>query len=697
MSSTQLTLIAWSYGLAGIAYLAMAARILLTREQTLRGWALLAATGFSAIWGLSVVAAAHGAPLLLVATLSDTLAYAGWYAFLLLLIRQHRAPDGVAKSQFTWLPAIAGAVALWGLAVQLAPALGLVFAPAGRMFVIDSLVAAVLGLVLLEQVYRNAAEESRWAITPVCLGLVLMFGYDVYTFADGVLFGRIDGDAWTARGFVHALVVPLLAVTRLRNRGPGFRVVLSRQVMFRSTALALSGTYLMLVAGAGYYVRYFGGEWGGALQLALLTSGVAMLAAMLFSGSIRAKFRVLVSKHFFSYRYDYREEWLRFTAALASPGPRAEVGQHAIKGLAGMVESPGGGLWLREPGREQFTQAARWNFPASDGVEQASGEFVGFMATTGWVVNLEEFRSTPSRYGNLRLPGWLSGIPTAWLVIPLSTATELIGFVVLATARTALEVNWEVNDLLKTAGRQAASFLGQAQATEALLEARKFDAFNRMSAFVVHDLKNIIAQLSLMLRNAERHRDNPEFQQDMLMTVEHSVERMKQLMLQLRDGTTPADVTHRVELADLVGRVQRGKTPQGREIKLEVAERAAVRAHDDRLERVVGHLVQNALDATESDGRVWIRIARVDGKAVVEIGDTGHGMTPEFVKERLFKPFQTTKQGGMGIGMYESHQYVSELGGTLQVDTAPGAGTRVTIELPLFEPTSATVEEHDAA
>ncbi len=700
MPSTLLTVIAWSYGLAGAVYLAFAVRLALAPERSLRGWMLLWATGWSAVWGLSTMAFSftQAAPLLAVEAVADALAYGGWYAFLLSLLARPRERGASEMPEFGWLFAICVAVVAWALAVQVFAALGVaILGATARVGVLNALAAAVLGLVVLEQVFRNATEESRWAITPLCVGLAVAFGYDVYTFADGLLFGRLDADAWSVRGFVHALVVPLLMLTRVRNQGAEYRIVLSRQVMFRSTALALSGLYLMFVAAAGYYVRYFGGEWGHALQLALLVAGVAMLGVLLFSGSMRARFRVLVSKHFFSYRYDYREEWLRFTQALSGQGANAAVGQQVIKGLADMVESPGGGLWLRQPTRDRFVLGARWNVPGSDGIEDTSGEFIQFLSRTGWVINLEEFRSSPDRYGTLRLPTWLSEISSAWLVIPLSIGTELIGFAVLATPRTRIEVNWEVNDLLKTAGRQAASFLGQVQATEALLEARKFDAFNRMSAFVVHDLKNIIAQLSLMVRNAERHRDNPEFQQDMLMTVEHSVERMKQLMLQLRDGTTPLDVTHKVDLAEVAARIQRAKAAQKPAVELEVQEPAAVRAHEDRLERVMGHLVQNALDATEANGRVWIKIGRSAGSAMVEIGDTGHGMTAEFVRERLFKPFHTTKQTGMGIGAYESHQYVTELGGELHVDTAPGSGTRVTLQLPLFDPAAAVTKEHSVA
>jgi putative PEP-CTERM system histidine kinase len=269
----------------------------------------------------------------------------------------------------------------------------------------------------------------------------------------------------------------------------------------------------------------------------------------------------------------------------------------------------------------------------------------------------------------------------------------MIGFVVLATARTKIDVNWEINDLLKTAGRQAGAFLGQMQATEALLEAQKFGAFNRMSAFVVHDLKNVVTQLSLMLKNAERHRNNPEFQKDMLMTVENSVERMRQLMMQLREGATPVESPRGIDLSDVIRRIQTLKAGQGREVDVTLSERVVARGHEARIERVIGHIVQNALDATENHGRVWVSLERQGSNAMVEVGDTGHGMSPEFLRERLFKPFQTTKPAGMGIGAYESFQYVQELGGTVSVNSVINVGTQVSLLLPLFE----TCTEQDSS
>jgi putative PEP-CTERM system histidine kinase len=412
----------------------------------------------------------------------------------------------------------------------------------------------------------------------------------------------------------------------------------------------------------------------------------------MFSGTMRARLKVLVGKHFFRYRYDYREEWLKFTRTLSSGESAQQVGQQVIRGLADMVESPAGTLWLRDAEGRGFSQSARWNLPVCEARESADSSLLVFLNASGWVVNLEEYRHRPGRYQNLTLPDWLVNTPNAWLVVPLSLSSGIVGFVVLTTSRAPLDINWEVNDLLRTAGRQAATFLAQIQATEALLDARKFEAFNKMSAFVVHDLKNIVTQLSLMVRNAERHADNPEFQRDMLETVSHSVDRMKQLMMQLREGSKPADggTGVGVDLEATAQRVKKSKSPQLPVVDINIRAAVVARGHEERIERVIGHLVQNALDATSPDGRVWVEIGREGSMATVEVGDTGRGMSAEFMRERLFKPFQTTKQAGMGIGAYESRQYVQELGGDIHVESKENAGTRFVIKLPLIEVSKAS-------
>jgi putative PEP-CTERM system histidine kinase len=296
------------------------------------------------------------------------------------------------------------------------------------------------------------------------------------------------------------------------------------------------------------------------------------------------------------------------------------------------------------------------------------------------------------------LPKSFDAFPSPCLVVPLASGTRLLGFVVLEEPRTPINVDWEVRDLLKTASRQAASYLGEILASDALLEARKFETFNRMSAFVVHDLKNLVAQLSLMLKNAERHRDNPEFQADMQTTVEHVVDRMNKLMLQLRAGAEPVENVTPVDIASLVDRVCRSKAVEHAMIDCDAGSGTVLAlGHEDRLEHVIGHLVQNAIEASPAHGHVRVRVETDDLHVFVVVEDDGSGMSPEFVRDRLFRPFQTTKATGMGIGVYESVQYLSRIGGDVEVESAPGAGTRVRVRLPrLVERETQTVEEHVA-
>ena len=684
MNNSETALAYWGLTLSAGAYALLALRLL--RQEYLRvpvnriGVAMLAAALLTVIWsGFSLLALTVGAAWWLAAQSADLLRYLCWGVFLALFFK----PDaGVVHGPwYRWLPgfASAGLLGVPALIVIMSVLAGVV----GQLFLMVFL--ALGGLVLVEQLFRNLPDDSLWSAKPVCLGLAGTFLFDLYLFSQGVLFQGVDPDAFAARPFVHALMVPFLLLATTRHRNWIAKIRVSRKVVFHSATLALVGLYLLFMAGVGYYVRYFGGEWGGALQLGLVFVGLVLALALALSGSLRAKLRVFLGKHFFRYRFDYRDEWLKFTATLSSQAHPQEAGQNVVRGLADMLESPAGALWLLRPEDDQYRQVARWNLASTTQTLDKNAELPAFMRATGWVVNLEELRASPERYRDLRLPEWLAEYPQAWLLVPLWQGPDLLGFVLLASPRTRVDVNWEVTDLLKTAGRQAASFLAQIQATEALLESRKFEAFNRMSAFVVHDLKNIVAQLSLMVKNAKRLQHNPEFQADMLMTVENSLDRMRQLMLQLRGDAAPGDTTVGVDLCKIAERLAANALRHGRTVQLEVAPQIFTRGQADRLERIIGHLVHNAFDATDTGDRVWVKVDRFGSHARVEVGDEGQGMTEEFVQTRLFKPFQTTKEAGMGIGTYESFQYVQELGGKVSVDSKVGQGTVVRLLLPLFE------------
>ncbi len=686
-------LIAWSCGLSALAYSAFALRLQhlgyarpLRRTTRSTVWVAVVATALWAWCGMAQ-ALVGGQLLWFICAGLDALRYACWYAFLLTLLR----PDGSqwAPPRMNWTAPVTIALLTVHVAALIASALHIkLLGDSMSALLLSQLTLAIFALVLLEQVLRSVDDDALWSIKPLCLGLAGIFAFDLYLHAQAVLFNRPDVDALSIRAMVHAMVVPLLAASAKRQYSWLTRVRLSPKAAFHTTALLGAGFYLLFLSGVGYYVRYFGGDWGRALQQGMLFLGLVALAVLAVSGTARARLRVLIGKHLFHYRFDYREEWLKFTHTLSSRDSSRGVGLQVIRGLADMLESPAGALWTRADNSEVFTQTARWNMPPMQAVESTNSPFCKFVARSGWVVNLDEYRDHRDRYGYLSLPPWLAGIPKAWLVIPLMVDENLIGFCVLAGARTSIDVNWEVNDLLKIAGRQSAGFLAQMQATEALLEARKFESFNRMSAFVVHDLKNIITQLSLMIKNAKRHGENPDFQKDMLMTVESSLERMRQLLLQLRQGATQPGPAIGVDLAALIERRVALCAAQNQRLDLQWSDPIHARGHVEQLERVLGHMVQNAFDATDTGGRVWIRLERHGAEARITIGDTGRGMTASFIRDRLFKPFQTTKSNGMGIGAYESLQYVRDLGGSIDVQSVVNQGTVVTLTLPAIEQTA---------
>jgi putative PEP-CTERM system histidine kinase len=257
--------------------------------------------------------------------------------------------------------------------------------------------------------------------------------------------------------------------------------------------------------------------------------------------------------------------------------------------------------------------------------------------------------------------------------------------VVLKHSLGDVSFNWEVRDLLKVAARQAAAHLAQMRASNQLIVARQFESFNRTTTFVIHDLKNLIAQLSLLLANAEKHKHNPEFQADMLETIESAVTRMNKVMAQLR-RSSDVSRSQPVALADILSEAASSKQAFKLRPELDLPPATLrVRAERERLIRAVGHLLQNALEATPPAGSVTMRAFEASGQAIIEIIDTGCGMDEEFIRTRLFQPFDSTKGAGMGIGAYECRETLRALGGSIEVDSTPGQGTCFRLSLPLTD------------
>lgn len=539
---------------------------------------------------------------------------------------------------------------------------------------------SLIGLVLVEQIYRNTPDVKRWVIKFMCVGIGAMFAYDIYLYSNALLFRQLNMVYWSARGFVDALIVPLLAVSVARSPQFSPGIFISRHVIFYTTALTGVGAYLLLMAGGGYYLKVYGGTWGGLTQTVFLFGAILLLVLIMLSTQARSRLKVFIVKHFFRNKYDYRLEWLQLINTLSDSSSELSLQQRAIKCVARIVSARGGCLWVRGNSGD-YELISTWNMKCSlREKEPCESPFIGFMRKKEWVVDLTE---APAPAG-LSIPDWLNDLKAkgAWLVVPLINNQGVYGFIILESAKERTELTWEDTDFLKTAGRQITSYLALDEAAEQLSQSRQFDAYNKLAAFVIHDINNLTSQLSLVTQNAVKHMGNPLFVQDAMQTIENSVEKMNCLLKKLRKGHANSEQV--VCLNELLKQVVAECSGRKPVVTLEMEDRGVELLLDpEQFAMAVRHLITNAQDATAADGTVHVSVSTIDGTVKLTVEDNGCGMSDEFVKKRLFRPFDSTKTNkGMGIGAFEVKEYVQSIGGNIAVDSTVNRGTAITISLP---------------
>lgn len=679
-----------SFGTGAFFFLVLSLVLLTGQQGRARKNALKFAAIASTVWlGFAAFAAYNDIAFL--AYLIEPLRGFAWLLFLGYVMLSAVTGKQLASRRFRKAVAMASAVTL--MLIMMVVFRIYAGPDALTFFGIDLLYAgfllmAVVGLVLVEQVMRNAHIESRRAIKYLCIGLGIIFVYDFYLYSTALLFHALDPELWQVRGFVNAMAVPVLGIAIARDPALSLDIFVSRRMVFHTASLLGAGIYLLATGLGGYYIKTFGGEWGTVVQVIFLFGAGLVLLVLLFSGRVRASLRVFINKHFFHYKYDYRDEWLRFIQTLSSGQPDDHLRERSIHSLAEIIDSPGGVLWMRQI-TNRYTPVASWQMQVSENCTVAEDHpLVQFMASREWLIDLDEYERDPELYNNLAIPDWLKQMSNAWLVVPLIVHDHMLGFTVLARSPAQHNFNWEDSDLIKTAGRQAAVHLAQLEASRSLAEAQQFEACNRLTTYVMHDLKNLIAQLSLVVTNASRHRNNPQFMEDAITTVDNSVQKMNRLLSNLRsDAMQSQEVSMDIKLCgvldEVVETMSAGKPVPSLDCQ---AKGMLLNANRERFGAIIGHIIRNAQDATQDDGRIMVRLFRRADRAIIEVQDTGAGMDREFIKNRLFKPFDSTKgKSGMGIGVYESRDYVHKLGGDIEVISRVGEGTTFRIRLPISD------------
>jgi putative PEP-CTERM system histidine kinase len=555
----------------------------------------------------------------------------------------------------------------------------------GRWIPLSGLVLAALGLFALEQAYRNAPEAASAAMRWFCLGIGGLFVVELVGLAQVLLVGETPHELWVARGGVYALCALAIARGALHMPKWSFGISLSRHVVFYTTSFTAIGAYLVVLSIVGWLLLREN-NWSPFVQLGFALLGGVMLVSLLFSGPLLRRWRVFISTHFYTHRYDYRREWLRFIRTLSEAGGEVTVAQKCIRAVSQIVESPRGVLWRRNDLGTGFEFGDCHGFeqiPAMGAVVPEGDALPVYLERTGWLIDLVELKGNPALYDGLVVDAARYGVPASGLIVPLMHMERLYGWLLLDRPPEMSKLTFEDRDLLKTAGRQIAAYLSQHDADVRLAAASQFETYNQMTAFMMHDLKNLAAQLQLVSQNAAHHKHNPQFIDDAMQTVGASAARMTRLINQLK-GVPDSGTMNTAELADIAQRAARRCNSRTPVPQVTVIARPTIFCDVERLGSVIEHAIRNAQDATPPTGEVRVEIDRVVDHPVVRIIDTGCGMDQVFVRDRLFRPFDTTKgTKGMGIGAFQMREYIRSLGGSVDVQTAPGEGTCITMHFPV--------------
>jgi putative PEP-CTERM system histidine kinase len=642
-----------------------------------------AALTFTACWAL--VFAGFGQPTAVTATLLS-LTYLAWLWSLYRLFAHDERDKSVAAIRsvvlalaFVELMQLALVIAQQQYADGSAASLAI-----GGFEVTFRLLFCVGALVLVHNLYAGASQMARETLRWPAAALAVLWVYDLNLSTIAYLGGRRPESLLTMRGAAVLLMVALLAIGALRHGG-NLRFRPSRSFTFQSFSLLIIGAYLVVMMLVAQGLAYAGGEFARLVQAGFLALAGAVALAVLPSRKLRGWLRVSLSKHLFQHRYDYRAEWLRFTETMGRAGPAAPpLRERIVQAVADITDSPSG--LLLTPGDDRvLVLDARWQWPMIEvPAEALTAAGARFFEDSQFILDLDDLRA--GRVEGIPAdahPAWLIEDETAWALVPLVHYERLVGVVVLARPPLARRLDWEDFDLLRVVGRQLASYLAEQASQDALGEALRFDEFNRRIAFVMHDIKNLASQLSLLARNAEKHADKPEFRADMLLTLRNSTDKLQALLARLgRYGAHGGDAPQAVAVDELLARIA---ARYAAEHNVVVVERpgCTVLADREALEQALVHLVHNAIEASDEGTGVFLDVLEDDANAVIEVIDSGPGMSPEFIRTRLFKPFHSSKPGGFGIGAFEARELVRAMGGRLDVESREGLGTRFRLRLPL--------------
>lgn len=547
------------------------------------------------------------------------------------------------------------------------------------------LLVSVAGLSVTETVFRSFRADDRWGVKYLCLATFGLFAYDVFYFADAMLYRNFDDTLNGVRGFVFLILTPFFVVNILRAESRHLALGLSSRMVFGSSVILGTGVYLGLMAIGAFYIRDYGGTWSHAIQVLFIFVAILLLCVAWLSGTLRSFLRGFVAEHLQKQKFDYRHEWRKLMQQISASDSEEPLDLRVLKTLGDLLDSPAGALWYREG--NSFALTNTWNLATASIASADSETLIRLFSGRDSVVDLAEMPQDAQGLDRRQLSAMFQDIDKSRFLLPLFHHDNLMGLVLLTEPRVQRFLDREDTELLTMASRQAAGYLSEQRSTRNLAEAQEFERFNRRYAFVTHDIKNLVSQLTLMVRNFEKYGDRPDFQTDMIATIQSAAERMNHLMERLA-GDLESNETDVVAIKPLIERVIAEPGLSDLPVSFDCAADAGelqVRADDRRIDAILRHLFQNAIESSGAQGKIVIGLRRERNSAVIEVRDSGKGMDLDFIRNELFRPFRSTKRGGMGIGAFQCRTYARELGGEIEAISSAGAGTTMRVTLPLLQ------------
>lgn len=567
------------------------------------------------------------------------------------------------------------------------------FGVAGTLLNVVVLVSLVLIVTNLEHTFRSAVGTMRWRIKFVVIGLAVIFGGHFYVRSEAILFSSHDLVLSAVESSALLTGCGFLALAYARGGLAEVEVYPSRAVLRSSITVVLAGGYLSVVGILAQVVRRFGGAESFQVQVFVVLLGMAGLATLLLSDRLRQRIQEFVSRHFGKAQHDSARIWSELSKQLAGVQDEKTLASTATRFVSEILAVLSASAWLLDDSSGQLTLVASTSAsPRPDGENRPSIDALKVMVPAltkrRSAFNLEQERAPwAERLRALNLSQFPNG-GERWCV-PLRSNDRLLGLLILADRVSGREYTLEEQELLQCASDQLASVLANLRLSSEVARNRELEAFRTMSAFFVHDLKNAAASLNLMLKNLPVHFDDAAYRKDALHAVGNSAKRIEGMIARLaalrkRPEFNPIDV-------DLVSVVRSsllalGDTT-GIEVRPQLKPLPTVNGDPPQLESVVTNLLLNAREAVQSAshgnaGWIDVRTEAAGDKAVVSVGDNGCGMSHAFVRDSLFRPFQSTKQNGLGIGMFQSRTIVEAHHGSIHVESEPGKGTTIRVVLP---------------